>query len=134
MKPNIASTEPRVSDRRQPYAAPRLICYGSVKDIIQGGGGTKGDGGGKTTKACWIAEALYGVSDPRTMLLRSWTIREYERKGPWWLFVSAYRQWGRAVAKSIEDGHLPRRWVRPLFDFLLGKALDETARAIRAGR
>ena len=117
---------------RKPYTPPRLICYGSVKDIIQGGGGTKGDGGGRLTKACWVAEALYGVHDPRTALLRAWVTREYDQRGRWWLFAALYMKCGRAVASAIHRGRLPRRWLRPLFDVMVGKAFDESARAIRA--
>jgi hypothetical protein len=38
---------------RKPYTKPRLISYGHVKDVVQGGGGTKmndGGGGGPSTR------------------------------------------------------------------------------------
>jgi hypothetical protein len=31
---------------RKPYSKPRLISFGHVKDIVQGGGGTKNNDGG----------------------------------------------------------------------------------------
>jgi hypothetical protein len=125
----IQTTDPV---RRKPYTVPRVICHGSVKDIIQGGGGTHSDGGGRNTKACWVAEALYGVYDPRTLLLRNWVKRQHVEKGRWWLFAALYSRYGRSAADLIHRGRVPRHWVRPLFDFLLDKAFDETARAIKA--
>jgi hypothetical protein len=112
---------------------PRVICYGSVKDIVQGGGGGGLDAiNGQHTKSCWVAEALYGVDDPRTALLRAWVTRQHVENGRWRLFAALYSRYGRAAADLIYRGRLPRQWVRPLFDVLLAKALDETARTIKA--
>ena len=125
--------KPADSTGRKPYAAPRIVCYGNVKDIIQGGGGKNFDFSSfKNTKSCWVAEALYGVHDPRTTLLRAWLSQAYLQKSRWWLFAALYRRCGRTVANLIHRGHLPRRWLRPLFDFLVDKAFDESARAIKA--
>jgi hypothetical protein len=118
---------------RKPYTPPRLVCYGSVKDIVQGGGGTKADGpGNPSTKSCWVAEALYGVDAPRTTLLRAWVTRQHVEKGRWRLFAALYSRYGRAAAEAIHRGRLPRQWVRPSFDFLVDTAFDASARAIRA--
>ena len=111
---------------------PRVICYGSVKDIVQGGGGSGLDAGGAHSKACWVAEALYGVDAPRTTLLRAWVTRQHVEKGRWWLFAALYSRYGRAAADLIYRGRLPRQLVRPLFDVFLDKAFDESARAIKA--
>jgi hypothetical protein len=126
------AAESRLAAQRTPYAPPRLVCYGSVKDIVQGGGGGGLDAGGAHSKLCWVAEALYGVHAPRTTLLRAWLSHEYDQKGRWWLFAALYRRCGRTVANLIHRGHLPRRWVRPSFDFLVDRAFDDSARAIRA--
>ena len=66
---NKSRTEPTIV--RKPYTPPRLIAYGHITDIIQGGTGHGVDAGGGHSKNCWIAEALYGVDDPRTRLLRA---------------------------------------------------------------
>jgi hypothetical protein len=126
------AAEFRLAAQRKPYATPRLVCYGSVKELIQGGGGSVGDAGAHTKPLCWVAEALYGVYAPRTTLLRAWLSQEYVQKGRWWLFAALYRRCGRTVANSIHRGRLPRRWLRPLFDFLVDRAFDESARAIKA--
>jgi hypothetical protein len=121
---------------RKPYSPPNVISYGHVKDITQGGGGTKNDGGGAAphTKACWIAEALYGVDDPRTHLLRAWVTAVYDERRPGWMFVALYRVFGQATARLITHGVLPRGLFQPLFDALVEKALAESARAIVATR
>ncbi len=69
---------------RKPYRRPHLVSYGHVKDVIQGGGGMMSDAagtppGGKS-KGCWIAEVLYGVEDPRTLLLRAWLSAAYKKR------------------------------------------------------
>ena len=126
------AAESSLAAQRKPYAPPRLVCYGSVKELIQGGGGGGGDATAHTKAQCWIAEALYGIDDPRTTLLRAWLTDAYVQRRRWWLFVALYRSCGRSVANLIYRGRLPRRWLRPLFDFLFDKAFDESARAIKA--
>ena len=73
------AADSKPSTPRKPYTSPRLMSYGHVKDIIQGGGGKKSDAAGTppggNSKSCWIAEQLYGVDDPRTWLLRAWLAR-----------------------------------------------------------
>jgi hypothetical protein len=126
------------STPRKPYAPPKVVSYGHVKDIIQGGGGMKADAGppvGGNSKSCWIAEALYGVHDPRTLLLRAWLSVAYDERRPgWWLFIALYRRFGRATADLIQRGYLPRQIFQPLFDVLVEKALTESAHAIVAAR
>ena len=39
-------TSSSVPAGRKPYTKPRLIPYGHVKDIVQGGGAKNNDGGG----------------------------------------------------------------------------------------
>jgi len=38
------SVDRRAPGARKPYAKPRLVSYGHVKDIVQGTGGVMGDG------------------------------------------------------------------------------------------
>jgi hypothetical protein len=130
---------PVPSRRRKPYTPPRLVSYRHVKDIIQGGGGMSSDAagmppGGRSKTFCWIAEALYGMEDPRTLLFRGWLLRVYDQRRPGWVFVALYRRFGRAVANPIHQGRLPRRLLRLWFDVLLEKALDDSACAIVAAR
>ena len=119
---------------RKPYSPPRLVSYGHVKDLIQGGTGMMNDAGGAKSKNCWIAEALYGVHDARTLLLRAWLTVVYDERRPGWVFVALYRRGGRAAAALIHRGVVPRWAFRPVFDTLLGKALADAARGVVAPR
>jgi hypothetical protein len=129
-------TSSSVPAGRKPYTKPRLISYGHVKDVVQGGGGTKtndGGAGGPSTKPCWIAEALYGVDAPRTLLLRAWLSEGYDQRRPWWLLVSLYLVFGRSIARLIQRGRIPARLFVPLFDRLVVKANDDTAPTVKYG-
>jgi hypothetical protein len=119
---------------RKPYAKPQLICYGHVKDIVQGGGGNMCDATGNNTKACWIAEALYGVDAPRTLLIRAWLSEVYDERRRWSFLISLYRTFGRRVAGLIQRGRLPARLFVPLFDHLVVKATDDLARMLKRNR
>ena len=112
-----------VPKTRKPYEPPRLISYGHVKDLVQGANGNGLDASGGHSKTCWIAEALYGVDDPRTLLLRAWLTVVYEDRRAGWAWVECYRVCGRQVARLIAAGVLPRRLFRSLFDALLIRAL-----------
>jgi hypothetical protein len=116
----------------KPYKRPQLVTHGHVKDLVQGTGGKKKDAVGRNSKSCWIAEVLYGVDDPRTLLLRSWlsSIHQERRRG--WMCVSLYQTFGRATANLIACGVLPRGLFQPLFDALVEKALAERACALGA--
>lgn len=134
MSENEKPIESTPQPPRKPYSPPHVISYGHVKDIIQGSGGNGLDAGGGHSKTCWIAEALYGLNDPRTHLLRAWLTRIYDERRPGWLFVVMYRVFGRATAALIRRGFLPKSLFQPLFDALLEKALADSAHAFVAAR
>ncbi len=134
----MSDTTPKPSAPRKPYSSPRLVSYGHVKDIVQGGGGKKFDAGGSqgagNSKSCWIAEALYGVDDARTHLLRAWLAVAYDERRAGWPFIALYSKFGRPVADLIRRGYLPRTPFRLLFDVLVEKALDARAHVFVAAR
>src|SRR5712691_9069354 len=115
---------------RKPYAPPRLISYGHVKAIVQGGTGNRADGGAGLTRMCWEAETLYGVEDPRTLVLRAWLTAVHTERRRGWLLVELYRRFGLTAAGLIRTGRLPRRAFLPLFDRLAAKAFDASARTV----
>jgi hypothetical protein len=129
---NRSDDKPTSTGQRKSYTTPRLISYGSVKDLVQGGGGSGKDSDGHNTKSCWIAEALYGIHDPRTALVRAWVSDIYVHKRRGWLLAALYIRIGRQTAELIHHGYLPRRWFRLVFDALVEKAFDESAVAIKA--
>ena len=126
---------PQPAAGRKPYTPPRVISYGHVKDIIQGATGKHADGPGVLSKVtCWIAEVLYGVNDPRTLLLRAWLTAAYEQRRPGWRWIALYRRFGQTTANLISRGYLPRQLFQPIFDRLVENALDAWAFAVAARR
>jgi len=125
-------TEPPPAQK--PYATPRLISYGHVKDLVQGANGMMVDASGTRSKSCWIAEALYGVQDPRTLVLRAWLSTVLVERRPGWRFVELYGRIGPATAALIRRGILPHQLFRPLFDRLVEKAFIRSAHAVMAHR
>jgi len=121
--------------RKKPYTSPRLISYGHVKDIVQGSTGPMTGDGSSTTKPCWIAEALFGRDDCRTLVLRDWLSAIHVQKRRGWPLVALYARYGRTVAPAIASGRLLRIVFRGLFDLLVQRAFTESARqlAVRSG-
>jgi len=119
---------------RKPYTRPQLVKYGHIKALVQGTGGKRKDFIGRNSKTCWIAEALYGADDARTMLLRAWLTSIYESRRRGWMLVWGYRTVGRSTATLISRGVLPRGPFLRLFDGLLERAVAESAPAVVASR
>lgn len=122
---------PRSAAPRKPYAKPRLTRYGHVKDVVQGFMGPQADAGGPKTKPCWVAEAVYGADDARTVLLRAWLSELYAMRRRGWLLAALYVRIGPPVAALVRRGAVPRRSLRPLFDRLFDRALTDTTRRIK---
>jgi len=120
------------TNRRKPYTPPKLVSYGHVKDVVQGAVGGMVDG--DTTRMCRVAEALYGVQDPRTLVLRGWFAAVRSGKEIGWPLVDIYSRIGPPVARLIERGYLPGRAFRPLFDLLAASAFTRWARIIKDDR
>lgn len=123
--PTTSSPNPR-----KPYTPPRLVLYGHVKDIVRTGGGGMGDGTDTSKTFCWVAEALYGIDDSRTVVLRSWLTALHANRRRGWVFAELYRRFGERVAGFIRAGFVPRVLLLPLFDSLAEKAFDDRARVI----
>ncbi len=88
----------------------------------------KNDAGGGATKKCWIAEELYGVGSPRTVLVRAWLNGAYDRRRCWALIaVPLYRRVGVRVACRLRSCTLLEKVLRPLFDYAVRCAHREYA-------
>ena len=113
---SVEQTENRT---KRPYEPPKLVEYGELQKLTRGGtsGANDGTPGVNTkTPACWIAEALYGVNDSRTHLLRAWLNTEYANTPIGGLVVGAYRMTGRQVAAVAKRSAMVRAVLRPVFD------------------
>lgn len=121
-KSETAATERTNRDRsdspRKPYRRPELSFHGDVSQVTRGAMSNKnGDAGGAATKMCWIAEELYGVAAPRTLLVRAWLDDAYDHRIGWALVaVPLYRGFGVLVARGVRSSTLLERVFRRLFD------------------
>lgn len=114
---------------RKAYHRPELTSYGSVAQVIRGQASThNGDFNGGATKMCWIAEALYGVDAPRTLLVRAWLTAHHARGARWArIVVPAYQRCGSAVARGVRSNAMVRRLCAVLFDNAVRRAHAEYA-------
>jgi hypothetical protein len=114
---------------KKKYSAPHLACYGDVTQLTRGVGG-HGTDGGKAGQSrvlmCWIAEALYGIDDPRTRLVRAWLTASYERRDPLArVVVPLYSRFGVAVGGMMSRYPALQTLFRPLFDWAVKRAHRE---------
>ena len=119
---------------RKAYRSPVLSVFGDIRRLTGGGGGVMMDAV-RATRACWIAEALYGSHAPRVVLVRAWLARCYERGDGWALvIVPLYRQFGERIAAAVRLFPLLQRILRPVFDRAVRRAYNEYALDIFARR
>lgn len=71
---------------------------------------------------CWIAEAIYGVTDPRTLLIRYWLNSEFVKHAFGRMVMALYLRHGRRVARMVKRSLALRLLFRPLFELALRKA------------
>lgn len=74
---------------------------------------------------CWIAEAIYGIDDPRTHLVRAWLNGPFRAKLYGRMVMSLYLKIGRTVAAMVRMSSALRCLLKPLFDKALTRALAE---------
>lgn len=102
----------------QAQAANKASTMGFLGQLA-GAGGAVG-----AAKFCWIAEALYGVDDKRTHLVRAWLNGPFVEKRIGRAVMWLYGAIGRRVAALARRSPLLRRLLRPLFDSALQKAME----------
>lgn len=74
---------------------------------------------------CWIAEAIYGIDDQRTHLVRAWLNGPFEEDSSAGRFVMwLYGKFGRKVAAATRRSSLLRSALKPLFDAALRRAQE----------
>lgn len=75
-------------------------------------------GGAGMALGCWIAEALWGKMDLRTIRLRIYLNDVWAKQSIVGLHVMwLYRHFGRAVARQVEKHTTVRRAFTPLFEY-----------------
>lgn len=72
--------------------------------------------------ACWIAEAIYGVDDPRTNQVRMYLNGKFRETIPGACVMTVYLIIGRQVAGLARRSEWLQRMLKPLFDRALKAA------------
>jgi len=81
-----------------------------------------GTGAAFIPKPCWIAELLYGVSDMRTFIIRTWVSHIQIRTWPDRIGTALYRRFGRQTAAVLRRVPVLQVFFRPIFNHWLGEA------------
>ena len=77
---------------------------------------------------CWIAEAIYGIDNWRTHLLRAWLNGPFRDRWYGRIVMFFYRTFGFTIAKQVRKYWRLKATLRPLFDMALRHAMEyETA-------
>ncbi|MGH9348003.1 MAG: hypothetical protein ACRD26_12150 [Vicinamibacterales bacterium] len=124
-------TEHTIDAPKKPYEPPCLTCYGKFKDLVQGTGGVMGDGGANMSRACWVAEVIYGVHDVRTHLIRAWLSRAAAGRFGWRMLLMIYEAVGPSVARVLPRSRILRALARPAFACLLARAVRDASPMVR---
>ena len=88
--------------------------------LISAGGGA----GAAKLAGCWIAEAIYGIDDPRTALARAWLNGPFKTTRAGAVIMASYLRFGRAVAAVVRHSGILRSALKPLFDIAVRRACD----------
>lgn len=98
-------------------------AYASALGSGIGAAGTVGGAAvGKPPRPCWIAEAIYGVDDSRTLLLRRWLTTEFAKQRIGRIVVRLYVAIGRQTAWAVRRSRVLRALFIPLFERALRSA------------
>ncbi len=100
--------------------------WGWAKNILApvlGAAGTAAAGGLGPGGAlgCWIAEAIYGVDDARTHMLRAWLNGPFKQAVLGSIVMALYLRFGQRIAKHPRICMI----LKPLFEVALRKALQQ---------
>ena len=88
-----------------------------------GFGFTPGAPGNAKGGGCWIAEAIYGVDDLRTHLVREWLNTEFVLHPVGKAAMEAYQRFGRQIARLVKKRKFLATALKPIFDCALSHAL-----------
>jgi hypothetical protein len=89
--------------------------------LAQGAGAAAGG----FAAGCWVAEAIYGIDDPRTHLVRFWLNTEFKKQHIGRIVMALYLRFGQRIAKIVRASNTLKNLLKPLFDIALHKAMGE---------
>lgn len=131
-KSTVSENPAPAQKARKAYSTPVLEQYGDLDALTLSNPGGSGDGmGGPNSMSCWIAEALYGVNDHRTHLLRKWLNTVYSRTLVGSVVMAMYRAFGVRIAGWTRRSAMLRRILAVPFDAGVTAALRHYTLAAR---
>jgi hypothetical protein len=93
---------------------------------LAGSGAEIASAGLTSGESCWIAEALWGIDDARTHVVRWWLNHEFASHWYGAMVMWAYRRWGRQIAARVERKGLLYCLLKPVFEHALNCAEMES--------
>jgi hypothetical protein len=109
-----ASTNQSVIQSQQQSKASTMGLFGQLAGAAAGGAGE--------AIGCWIAEAIYGVDDERTHLVRAWLNGPFKQHMFGRVVMATYIKIGRTVARWVRKFAILKLTLKPLFDMALSRA------------
>jgi len=91
---------------------PNILNYLSTAGQLGSGVGLAAMG------LCWVAEAIYGVDDPRTWFARYEVTVEWLESKVGRFFRRLYQRHGQTVANRVKKNHFLKMILRPVFEFV----------------
>ncbi len=112
----------QVASNVQANAAQEDASWGWAKNVLAPVLGAAGQAAGGA-KYCWIAEAVYGIDDPRTFMVRAWLTGPFMATRFGSVVMGLYRRFGQRIAAIARRSRMLRAALKPLFDIALRKAI-----------
>lgn len=79
-------------------------------------------GGAAVTHYCWIAEAIYGINDLRTLMIRAYLNGKFKTTFYGKHIMALYGKYGQAIAARVQKSWALRLVFRPFFEIALWRA------------
>lgn len=95
--------------------------------LVGGLANSAATGAGIAVGNCWIAEAVYGVNDLRTLMVRAWLNGPFSDHWYGKVVMGIYGAIGRPVAYCVRRSIMLRKLFKPLFDKAFRQAADYAA-------
>ncbi len=74
-------------------------------------------------KGCWIAEAIWGVDDYRTHVVREYLNTKFCESPVGCLVMALYAKYGQRVAEVVRKNTRVRKTIQPLFELAFDRAI-----------
>lgn len=111
-----ANTYAQVGQEQNQAKASTLGFFGELA-------GAAGQGAGLAASGCWIAEAIYGADDWRTLMIRPWLNGPFRDTFFGRVVMAFYYRFGFSFASVVRSSASLKKMLKPLFDAALHRAM-----------